>query len=173
MKTQPYQLMVYVKKLNMAKNLGGGSDFVLPTFFCIPKSEKWWFISWWSFFPWNNVGVAFKTQKKCLASWEIHLKKKKCGSCNCNLALQPFAAPVCSQEDHVPPGHLLYELSDAMWWRCPSRASELRSCGQHDSDPLPKTGNSYMIHNSNQQYYRNCFIYIIITATNRFRERER
>jgi len=40
MKTQPYQLMVYVKKLNMAKNLGGGSDFVLPTFFCIPKSEK-------------------------------------------------------------------------------------------------------------------------------------
>ena len=124
-------------------------------------------------FPWNNVGVAFKTQKKCLASWEIHLKKKTCGSCNCNLALQPFAAPVCSQEDHVPPGHLLYELSDAMWWRCPSRASELRSCGQHDSDPLPKTGNSYMIHNSNQQYYRNCFIYIIITATNRFRERER
>jgi hypothetical protein len=100
-------------------------------------------------------------------------KKKTCGSCNCNLALQPFAAPVCSQEDHVPPGHLLYELSDAMWWRCPSRASELRSCGQHDSDPLPKTGNSYMIHNSNQQYYRNCFIYIIITATNRFRERER
>jgi hypothetical protein len=99
-------------------------------------------------------------------------KKKTCGSCNCNLALQPFAAPVCSQEDHVPPGHLLYELSDAMWWRCPSRASELRSCGQHDSDPLPKTGNSYMIHNSNQQYYRNCFIYIIITATNRFRERE-